>query len=99
MIHGSNKSLENFFASRGLSKQSLSIDEIYRTDEAELYRRQLAARCKNLAPPSSLSQEELEKYRISVKSRVPVVKPVWTRGWSQSFPIAFTLRSRERTKV
>jgi hypothetical protein len=62
----------------GIDHQNLSVEERYKTEAAELYRKQLSARVKGEPEPRELTEEERQKYKEAVKSRVPLTRPVWT---------------------
>ena len=80
MEEGGNARLGAFFQQHHVDSASMSIEDKYKTEAAELYRRQLAARKSKAPVPESLTPEERHKYLDSVRSKIPPAPPTWTRG-------------------
>lgn len=79
MDHGGNNKLADFFKQKRVLYLEMSIDEKYKTEAAEIYRRQLAARKAGTPPPTALTDDERAKYLQAVKSKHPPLPPPWTR--------------------
>jgi hypothetical protein len=96
MEMGGNNVLVEFFQSQG-EELSGSLEDRYGSRTAELYRMRLAAIATGQPPPSSLSQDDIDRLATpSPRSRVPKVVAPWTPDTEhcQRCSVNFTMSRR-----
>jgi hypothetical protein len=76
---GGNERIKEFFSMKRVDISELSIEEKYKTEAAEIYRKQLTAKKAGLPIPTALTEEERTKYFQAAKSKFPPLPPTWTR--------------------
>jgi hypothetical protein len=75
---GGNNQLLEFFAQKRVDFANMTIEERYKTEAAEIYRKQLVAKKNGQPLPTTLTDDERKKYFQTAQSKYPPIPPAWT---------------------